>query len=154
MHGCYPKETVLEVRAEYDPSKKTKPKNPGELEDWLADLNPQSKTVTPNAYALAKTIIEGYFVVDKDSTPEKPVFNPTVTLRDSYNKSGKREDLLLGQVPKDEISLWTLSEHWYEENSVRTEEESRGEREMNGRRENRANGGENRAGEKKQNFWR
>ncbi|KAF4355997.1 hypothetical protein F8388_026000 [Cannabis sativa] len=114
MHGCYPKETVLEVRAEYDPSKKTKPKNPGELEDWLADLNPQSKTVTPNAYALAKTIIEGYFVVDKDSTPEKPVFNPTVTLRDSYNKSGKREDLLLGQVPKDEISLWTLSEHWYE----------------------------------------
>ncbi|KAM6602422.1 hypothetical protein CsatA_022031 [Cannabis sativa] len=124
------KETVLEVRAEYDPSKKTKPKgvlhwvgepspgvdpinveirlfdrlflseNPGELEDWLADLNPQSKTVIHYAYAvsaLGNAAVGdgfqferlGYFVVDKDSTPEKPVFNRTVTLRDSYNKSGK-----------------------------------------------------------------
>jgi glutaminyl-tRNA synthetase len=31
----------------------------------------------------------GYFVVDKDSTPERLVFNRTVTLRDSYGKSGK-----------------------------------------------------------------
>ncbi|KAK4760622.1 hypothetical protein SAY87_005515 [Trapa incisa] len=75
-------ETVLEIRAEYDPSKKTKPKgvlhwvsepstgvsplqvevrlfdklflseNPTELgDDWLGDLNPQSKIVIPNAYA-------------------------------------------------------------------------------------------------------
>ncbi|PON52798.1 Glutamine-tRNA synthetase [Parasponia andersonii] len=124
------KETVLEIRAEYDPSKKTKPKgvlhwvaepspgvdplnievrlfdklflseNPAELEDWLTDLNPQSKVVIPNAYAVSslgtaavgdKFQFErlGYFVVDKDSTPEKLVFNRTVTLRDSYNKGGK-----------------------------------------------------------------
>ncbi|KAK8691514.1 hypothetical protein V6N13_075024 [Hibiscus sabdariffa] len=44
------KETVLEIRAEYDPSKKNKPKNPAELDDWLADLNPNSKVVVPAAY--------------------------------------------------------------------------------------------------------
>ncbi|KAB2624266.1 glutamine--tRNA ligase-like [Pyrus ussuriensis x Pyrus communis] len=122
-------ETVLEIQAEYDPTKKTKPKgvlhwvsepspgvdplkveirlfdrlflseNPAELEDWLADLNPQSKVVIPNAYAvpsLGSAVVGdtfqferlGYFVVDKDSTPEKLVFNRTVTLRDSYRKGG------------------------------------------------------------------
>ena len=33
--------------------------------------------------------ISGYFVVDRDSTPGKLVFNRTVTLRDSYSKGGK-----------------------------------------------------------------
>ncbi|BBG94480.1 glutamine-tRNA ligase, putative / glutaminyl-tRNA synthetase, putative / GlnRS, putative [Prunus dulcis] len=124
------KETVLEIRAEYDPTKKTKPKgvlhwvaepspgvdplkveirlfdrlflseNPAELDDWLADLNPQSKVVIPDAYAvpsLRGAVVGdtfqferlGYFSVDKDSTPEKLVFNRTVTLRDSYHKGGK-----------------------------------------------------------------
>lgn len=124
------KETVLEIRAEYDPSKKTKPKgvlhwvaepspgvdllkvevrlfeklflseNPAELDDWLADLNPQSKLVIPNAYAVPTlrnaTVGDsfqferlGYFVVDKDSSPVKLVFNRTVTLRDSYGKGAK-----------------------------------------------------------------
>ncbi|KAL5546330.1 hypothetical protein UlMin_006017 [Ulmus minor] len=124
------KETILEIRAEYDESKKTKPKgvlhwvgepspgvnplkvevrlfeklflseNPAELDDWLADLNPQSKVLVPNAYAvpLLKDAVVGnrfqferlgYFGVDKDSAPGKLVFNRTVTLRDSYNKSGK-----------------------------------------------------------------
>ncbi|PSR88290.1 Glutamine--tRNA ligase [Actinidia chinensis var. chinensis] len=124
------KETVLEVRAEYDPSKRTKPKgvlhwvaepspgvdpvkvevrlfdrlflseNPAELDDWLGDLNPESKVVIPSAYAVpslkSAAVGErfqferlGYFVVDKDSTPEKLVFNRTVTLRDTYGKSGK-----------------------------------------------------------------
>ncbi|KAF7132516.1 hypothetical protein RHSIM_Rhsim09G0106300 [Rhododendron simsii] len=125
------KETILEVRAEYDPSKRTKPKgvlhwvaepspgvdplkvevrlfdklflseNPGELgDDWLSDLNPESKVVIPGAYAVSSLKNAavgdrfqferlGYFVVDKDSTPEKLVFNRTVTLRDSYSKSGK-----------------------------------------------------------------
>ncbi|XP_002526992.2 glutamine--tRNA ligase [Ricinus communis] len=123
-------ETIIEIRAEYDPSKKTKPKgvlhwvaesspgvdplkvevrlfeklfnseNPAELDDWLADLNPQSKVVMSSAYAVPllknATIGEsfqferlGYFTVDKDSTPEKLVFNRTVTLRDSYGKGGK-----------------------------------------------------------------
>ncbi|XP_075103234.1 glutamine--tRNA ligase-like [Nicotiana tabacum] len=124
------KETVLEIRAEYDPSKTTKPKgvlhwvaepspgvdplkvevrlfdrlflseNPAELEDWLGDLNPESKVVIQNAYAvpLVRTAALGdrfqferlgYFAVDQDSTSEKLVFNRTVTLRDSYAKGGK-----------------------------------------------------------------
>ncbi|KAI4369007.1 hypothetical protein MLD38_017502 [Melastoma candidum] len=123
-------ETVVEIRAEYDPSKKTKPKgvlhwvaqpsygveplrvevrlfdklflseNPGELDNWLADLNPESKIIIPGAYAVPSlrdsAVGEsfqferlGYFVVDKDSTEEKLVFNRTVTLRDSYGKAGK-----------------------------------------------------------------
>ncbi|KAA8529143.1 hypothetical protein F0562_034058 [Nyssa sinensis] len=62
-------ETVVEVRAEYDPSKKTKPngvlhwvaepssgvdplKNPAELDEWLCDLNPQSKIVVLGAYSV------------------------------------------------------------------------------------------------------
>uniref|UniRef100_A0A7N0V8P5 glutamine--tRNA ligase n=1 Tax=Kalanchoe fedtschenkoi TaxID=63787 RepID=A0A7N0V8P5_KALFE len=123
--------TVVEIRAEYDPSRKTKPKgvlhwvaepvpgvdplkvevrlfdklflseNPAELENWLGDLNPHSKQVILGAYA--SPIIEnssvgdrfqferlGYFVVDTDSTTEKIVFNRTVTLRDSYAKSGSK----------------------------------------------------------------
>ncbi|GAB4828854.1 Glutamine--tRNA ligase, cytoplasmic [Ancistrocladus abbreviatus] len=123
------KETILEIRAEYDPKKLTKPKvlhwvsepspgvdplkvevrlfdklflseNPAELGDtWVEDLNPNSKVVVPDAYAvssLRNAIIGdsfqferlGYFVVDKDSTSEKLVFNRTVSLRDSY-KGGK-----------------------------------------------------------------
>ncbi|KAL4336134.1 hypothetical protein GQ457_07G016970 [Hibiscus cannabinus] len=124
------KETLLEIRAEYDPSKKSKPKgvlhwvaepspgsdplkvevrlfdklfnseNPAELDDWLADLNPNSKVVVPAAYAvpsLRNAAIGdtfqferlGYFAVDKDSTAEKLVFNRTVTLKDAYGKAGK-----------------------------------------------------------------
>ncbi|XP_057961935.1 glutamine--tRNA ligase isoform X2 [Malania oleifera] len=123
-------ESVVEIRAEYDPHKKTKPKgvlhwvaepspgveplkvevrlfdklflseNPAELDDWLADLNPQSKVVIPEAYAVSslKNAIAGdrfqferlgYFVADKDSKSGKLVFNRTVTLRDSYGKGGK-----------------------------------------------------------------
>ncbi|KAI5677563.1 hypothetical protein M9H77_08513 [Catharanthus roseus] len=123
-------ESVLEVRAEYDPSKKIKPKgvlhwvaessagveplkvevrlfdklflseNPAELEDWLGDMNPHSKVVISDAYAVPalrnaaigdKFQFErlGYFVVDPDSTSEKLVFNRTVTLRDTYGKVGK-----------------------------------------------------------------
>uniref|UniRef100_A0A803KUY9 glutamine--tRNA ligase n=1 Tax=Chenopodium quinoa TaxID=63459 RepID=A0A803KUY9_CHEQI len=123
-------ETVVEIRAEYDPEKKTKPKgvlhwvaepspgvdplkvevrlfdrlflseNPAELDDWLGDLNSNSKIVIPEAYAvsiLRNAVLGdrfqferlGYFAVDKDSTAEKLVFNRTVTLRDSYVKGGK-----------------------------------------------------------------
>ncbi|KAK6157682.1 hypothetical protein DH2020_011930 [Rehmannia glutinosa] len=114
-------ETILEIHAEYDPSKKSKPKgvlhwvsesslgveplkvevrlfeklfiseNPAELDDWLGDLNPHSKEVITDAYAvpsLKNAAIGdtfqferlGYFVVDKDSSAEKLVFNRTVTL--------------------------------------------------------------------------
>ncbi|KAG4998586.1 hypothetical protein JHK82_029378 [Glycine max] len=123
-------ETILEIRAEYDPSKKTKPKgvlhwvaqpspgvdplkvevrlferlflseNPAELDNWLGDLNPNSKVIIPNAYGVSSIQNAkvgdnfqferlGYFVVDQDSTSEKLVFNRTVTLKDSYSKGGK-----------------------------------------------------------------
>uniref|UniRef100_A0A7N0UU53 glutamine--tRNA ligase n=1 Tax=Kalanchoe fedtschenkoi TaxID=63787 RepID=A0A7N0UU53_KALFE len=124
-------QTIVEIRAEYDPLRKTKPKgvlhwvaepspgvhplnvevrlfeklflseNPAELENWLGDLNPHSKQVISEAYA--SPILEdsavgdkfqferlGYFVVDVDSVPGKLVFNRTVTLRDSYSKTGSK----------------------------------------------------------------
>uniref|UniRef100_A0A2N9FPW4 glutamine--tRNA ligase n=1 Tax=Fagus sylvatica TaxID=28930 RepID=A0A2N9FPW4_FAGSY len=133
------KETILEIRAEYDPSKKTKPKgvlhwvaepspgvdplmvevrlfeklflseNPAELDDWLADLNPQSKELISGAYATSllqnaavgdKFQFErlGYFVVDRDSTPEKLVFNRTAVFGDFHGWLafyGDRVDLFL-----------------------------------------------------------
>jgi len=68
--------------------------------DWLDDINPHSKEVI-TAYlepALKNAKPEdrfqferhGYFVADRiDSTPGKPVFNRTVTLRDSWGKDAK-----------------------------------------------------------------
>ena len=64
--------------------------------NWLDDLNPESKRVI-RAYvepALADAVSEerfqferhGYFVADsRDHEPGKPVFNRTVTLRDSWS---------------------------------------------------------------------
>ncbi|KAI3985519.1 hypothetical protein MKX01_033833 [Papaver californicum] len=124
-------ETIMEIRAEYDLSKNTKPKgvlhwvaqpspgvdplrvevrlfdklflseNPAELEEFLTDLNPESKEVIPEAFAVSslrdaavgdKFQFErlGYFAVDIDSTEDKLVFNRTVTLRDSYSKGGNK----------------------------------------------------------------
>ena len=71
--------------------------NPEEGGDFTENLNPNSleiitAKVEPN---LAETQIgeafqfmrQGYFVADsEDHTPEKPVFNRTVTLRDSWTK--------------------------------------------------------------------
>ncbi|CAN6336479.1 unnamed protein product [Urochloa humidicola] len=130
IYGDNP-DSIVEIRAEYDASKATKPKgvlhwvaepspgveplkvevrlfeklflseNPAELEDWLGDLNPQSKEVIKGAYAvpsLASAVLGdkfqferlGYFSVDSDSTPEALVFNRTVTLKDSYGKAGPK----------------------------------------------------------------
>ncbi|PWA40840.1 glutamine-tRNA ligase, putative / glutaminyl-tRNA synthetase, putative / GlnRS [Artemisia annua] len=132
------KTSVVEIHAEYDPEKNTKPKasqsqtgigvlhwvaepspgvdplkvevrlfdklfkseNPGELDNWLDDLNPESKVVIPSAYGVPSLKFAevgdkfqferlGYFVVDKDSTPEKLVFNRTVALRDTYKPGSK-----------------------------------------------------------------
>jgi glutaminyl-tRNA synthetase len=70
---------------------------PGAGGDFRADLNPSSLEVIPtariepSAAALApgaRVQFErlGYFCVDPDSTPERPVFNRTVTLKDSWAK--------------------------------------------------------------------
>jgi len=65
--------------------------------DWLSTLNPDSLQVLeacklePSLAApLSGTRFQferlGYFVVDPDSTPVRPVFNRTVTLKDSWAK--------------------------------------------------------------------
>ena len=70
---------------------------PGKVEDYRTVLNPASLEIVagakiePFAAALpAETRVQferiGYFCVDKDTAPGKPVFNRTVTLKDSWAK--------------------------------------------------------------------
>lgn len=69
--------------------------------DWRANLNPNSLEIIPDAKiepsvqgAPAGTRYQferlGYFCVDPDSTPEKLVFNRTVTLKDEWAKIQKK----------------------------------------------------------------
>ncbi|MGH1365337.1 MAG: glutamine--tRNA ligase/YqeY domain fusion protein [Calditrichia bacterium] len=71
--------------------------DPAEGGDFLTNLNPESLIVLPNVKAepyLANAkpgenfqfLRKGYYVVDRDSTDDKIVFNRTVTLRDGYKK--------------------------------------------------------------------
>jgi glutaminyl-tRNA synthetase len=73
-----------------------------EGEDWLDSLNPDSLQILTGcklepSLATAKPgerfqfERKGYFCVDSDSTPGKPVFNRTVTLRDTWAKIKKRQ---------------------------------------------------------------
>ncbi|MBM3439665.1 MAG: glutamine--tRNA ligase, partial [Bacteroidetes bacterium] len=71
--------------------------------DFKDHINPSSLEVIQHAYlepALADAgigdyfqfIRKGYFVLDrKVSTPEKPVFNRTVTLKDAWAKEVKKQ---------------------------------------------------------------
>ena len=73
--------------------------NPGKAEDMMALLNPKSlvrlehAVIEPSLASAAKEGIyqferEGYFVADRyDHTPEKPVFNMTIGLRDTWSDS-------------------------------------------------------------------
>jgi glutaminyl-tRNA synthetase len=63
--------------------------------DLHDDLNPHSETVLadalvePTMFTVGETVqFErlGYFAADPDSTPERPVFNRTLTLKDSWAK--------------------------------------------------------------------
>ena len=76
----------------------TKP-DPGAGGDVFADLNPNSFEVLTGAKAEPSLAAagpenavqferQGYFTLDRDSTPEGLVFNRTVGLRDSYAKGG------------------------------------------------------------------
>jgi glutaminyl-tRNA synthetase len=69
--------------------------DPGVEGDLMADLNPDSETILERCYlepAAARTSVGetvqferlGYFCADPDSTPGHPVFDRTVTLRDSW----------------------------------------------------------------------
>lgn len=75
---------------------------PDEDEDWKAHLNPNSLERLESAYvepALATAVPgvhyqferTGYFCVDPDSAPGHPVFNRTVSLRDTWAKIEKAE---------------------------------------------------------------
>jgi glutaminyl-tRNA synthetase len=75
--------------------------DPAAEEDFKQCLNPESLRVIENALiepALAEVSAGdrfqftrlGYFCVDPDSTAEKPVFNRTVTLKDSWAKVSKK----------------------------------------------------------------
>ncbi len=71
--------------------------------DFKDHINPDSLKVLPKCYVEPilgdvqpgfKCQFEriGYFCVDKDSTPEKPVFNRTSTLRDTWKKIEKKQN--------------------------------------------------------------
>ena len=73
------------------------PENSPEGEDFTHYLNPDSLQIVANAQlepALAAAGVgdtfqfmrQGYFAVDPDTQPERPVFNRTVTLRDTWAK--------------------------------------------------------------------
>jgi len=80
--------------------------NPYEVEDgqdFTDNINPNSLIVLTNSLiepALTEAqpgeyyqfLRQGYFCADPDSTPDKPVFNRTVTLRDSWAKIEKKFD--------------------------------------------------------------
>ena len=81
---------------------KSDPMNVEEGKDWKENLNPDSlktlthcylepvlATVEPNYRCQFERL--GYFCKDTDSTPEKPVFNRTVPLKDSWGKIQAKE---------------------------------------------------------------
>ncbi|GMH32257.1 hypothetical protein BSKO_00091 [Bryopsis sp. KO-2023] len=74
--------------------------NPNECDNWLDDLNPESKEVINGAMGNPSLLQAkvgdrfqferlGYFCVDPDSTTDVLVVNRTVTLRDSFPKFGQ-----------------------------------------------------------------
>jgi glutaminyl-tRNA synthetase len=79
--------------------------------DFLEFINPDSlKVVTGYVEpSLANVVPEekfqfqrvGYFVADKDSRPGKPVFNRTVTLKDSWEEKGKKEENSVNNALKE-----------------------------------------------------
>ncbi len=90
----------VEVRLYEQLFTKPDPMDAEEGKTWLDYLNPES-LVTVNGFAepgLKNTkagnryqfLRLGYFVTDKDSTPEKPVFNRIVTLKDTWAKMEKK----------------------------------------------------------------
>ncbi|MBL7805857.1 MAG: glutamine--tRNA ligase/YqeY domain fusion protein [Saprospiraceae bacterium] len=75
--------------------------DPASEEDFKSTLNPNSLRVAENA-VVEPALLQvqpgdkfqftrlGYFCVDPDSTPGKPVFNRTVTLKDAWAKEQKK----------------------------------------------------------------
>ena len=82
---------------------KEDPNDVEEGQDFTANLNPNSLEVLQRLQAGAVACANaapgdryqferlGYFCVDPDSTPGKPVFNRTVALRDTWAKIEKKQ---------------------------------------------------------------
>jgi glutaminyl-tRNA synthetase len=80
---------------------KPDPEDVPDGQDWKANLNPNSLEIVPAAkvepsvrdakpgdtFQFERT---GYFTVDKDRTPDKLVFNRTVSLKDSWAKEAQK----------------------------------------------------------------
>ncbi len=62
--------------------------NPKSLEVITAKLEPSLKAADPAARYQFERL--AYFCLDKDSTPEQPVFNRTLTLKDAWAKEAQR----------------------------------------------------------------
>lgn len=76
--------------------------NPAAAEDFTVSINPDSLQVIENTYVEPdllnaepgkgyQFIRKGYFTLDTSATPEKPVFNRTVTLRDTWAKEAGKQ---------------------------------------------------------------
>ncbi|AKJ64228.1 glutamine--tRNA ligase/YqeY domain fusion protein [Kiritimatiella glycovorans] len=61
--------------------------NPDSLQTVRAVVEPEGAGAEPGTHIQFERL--GYFCVDRDSTPESPVFNRTVPLRDTWGKKGK-----------------------------------------------------------------
>ena len=79
--------------------------NPEEVDedgqDYTSNINPHSLEILDKALlepALAEASVgdrfqfmrQGYFIKDSDSSADKPVFNRTITLRDTWAKISKK----------------------------------------------------------------
>jgi glutaminyl-tRNA synthetase len=82
---------------------KPNPDDAPEGADFKANLNPGSKQVLAGCLVEPglknakpgerfQFLRQGYFCVDPDSSPDKPVFNRTVTLKDSWGKIEKKQE--------------------------------------------------------------
>jgi glutaminyl-tRNA synthetase len=73
--------------------------NPNSLQIVTGFVEPSLENVNPGDKFQFQRM--GYFNVDKDSTPEKLVFNRTVGLKDTWEEKGKKEENLLMSMQKE-----------------------------------------------------
>ena len=62
--------------------------NPHSLEVVQAKLEPAFRDAKPNERYQFERL--GYFTLDSDSTPDKQVWNRTITLKDTWAKEAKK----------------------------------------------------------------
>ncbi len=93
---------AAEVRLYEELFSKEDPEVVADSGDFTDNLNPDSLKILPGVMlepALANNIPKetvqfermGYFIADKDSSKDQPIFNRTVTLRDSWAKEKKKQ---------------------------------------------------------------